>query len=69
MQLFDATDEKWPVDPATVDLSTGEWVTVGQAANLARVDERTIARWIKQRDISIIVFGRRWINRRRLFGQ
>ena len=69
MELLDATDPNWPIDPGSVDLSNGEWVTIGQAANLARVDERTIARWIKQRDISIVVFGRRWINRRRLFGQ
>lgn len=69
MELFDATDRAWPPDPAVVDLTDGEWVTTGQAANLARVDERTIARWVRQRDISITVFGRRWINRRRLFGQ
>ncbi|AIK44460.1 Uncharacterised protein [Brucella anthropi] len=69
MELFDRTDPAWPPDPTTVDLADGEWVTTGQAASLARVDERTIARWVRQRDISITVFGRRWINRRRLFGQ
>lgn len=41
MELFDRTDPAWPPDPTTVDLADGEWVTTGQAASLARVDERT----------------------------
>ncbi len=69
MELFDKTDPNWPPDPAAIDLSDGSWITIGQATGLARVERRTIERWITERDISILVGGRRWISRRRLMGQ
>lgn len=69
MQLFDRTDLNWPPDASTIDLNDGQWLTPQQAAAVARVSERTIWRQHAERDIAIKVFGRIWINRRRLFGQ
>jgi len=69
MELFDATDRAWPPDPLEIDLTDGAWLTPQQAAAAARVSDRTLWRWLRERDISLKVGGRVWINRRRLFGQ
>ncbi|QYM73901.1 helix-turn-helix domain-containing protein [Pseudochrobactrum sp. Wa41.01b-1] len=44
-------------------------LTPQQAASVARISERTLWRWVRERDISIKVGGRLWVNKRRLFGQ
>ena len=68
MTIHDPETEVWPPDPLTVDLNGPEWVTVEQAAHLARTDARTIRRWIRERDIAIYTpGGKAWVNRKRLF--
>ncbi|MCM0752934.1 hypothetical protein DEA98_22895 [Brucella pseudogrignonensis] len=69
MELFDQTDCNWPPDPLGIDLTDGSWLTPQQAAAAARVSERTLWRWVRERDIGVKVFGRLWISKRRLFGQ
>lgn len=69
MELLDANDPNWPVSPLDIDLTDGTWLTPQQAAAVARISERTLWRWLRDRDISIKVGGRLWISKRRLFGQ
>lgn len=69
MELFDATDRAWPPDPLEIDLADGSWMTPQQAAAAARVSDRTLWRWLRERDIGLKIGGRVWINRRRLFGR
>jgi hypothetical protein len=58
--------DQWPPDPATIDLSGGEWLTPKQAEGVALVSERTIWRRIAEQSIAIKIGGRVWVNRRRL---
>ncbi|MGP3711762.1 helix-turn-helix domain-containing protein [Brucella sp. RRSP16] len=44
-------------------------MTPQQAAAAARVSDRTLWRWLRERDIGLKIGGRVWINRRRLFGR
>lgn len=67
--LFDATDPDWPPDPMTLNMNDAVWLTVPQAAYLARTTERNMWRMILKRDIAIRVFDRVWVNRRRMFSQ
>lgn len=69
MDLYDNTDPHWPICALNIDLSDGSWLTPQQAAAVARISERTLWRWVRERDISIKVGGRLWVNKRRLFGQ
>lgn len=56
----------WP--PEDVDLNDARWVSVKTAAYLARVDEKTIRRWTRERPIAVwLPSGKCWIDRRRLF--
>lgn len=67
--LLDDADPDWPPDPVTIDLNNPDWLTIPQAAYLARVTERTLWRQVAARDIAIKVLGRTWVSRRRLFSQ
>ena len=69
MELFDRTDPAWPPDPLEIDLTDGSWLTPQQAAAVARISERTLWRWARERDIGLKIGGRLWINKRRLFGR
>lgn len=69
MRLLDATDPHWPPDPSRIDLTDPDWLTPQQAAAAARVSERSIWRWLGEREIAIRIGGRVWISRRRMFGQ
>ena len=63
-----ASGEAWPPDPRFIDLDDGSWLTPQQAAAAARVDERTIRRWIATKGIAVkTVGGRVWVNKGRLF--
>lgn len=69
MKLFDQTDPEWPPNPGEIDLNHNDWMTVQQLAYRARVGERTIRRHIAERNVSILVGGKRWISVRRYFAQ
>lgn len=69
MKLFDTTDPDWPPDPLKINLNDGCWLTPQQAAAAARISDRTLWRWLRDRDISLKIGGRLWVNKRRLFGQ
>ena len=63
-----STDAAWPPDPTKIDLDDGTWLTPQQAAGVAKADERTIRRWVRERNIAIRTPGGRiWISRHRLF--
>jgi len=56
----------WP--PEHIDLNEPHWVTVKVAAHIARVDEKTVRRWARERPVAVWTPGGKcWIDRRRLF--
>lgn len=58
--------DAWP--PENIDLNDSRWLSVTQAAHLARADERTIRRWARERHIAVwLPGGRCWIDKHRLF--
>jgi len=60
-------DPTWPPDPATIDLYDPAWLTTAQAAGVARCSERLIRKIIAAHDVSILIGGRRFVHRGRLF--
>jgi hypothetical protein len=63
-----SNSDDWPPDPTTINLDNSQWLTIAQAAAAARVSEKTIRRWVRERDIAVFLpSGRAWIHRGRLF--
>ena len=63
-----SSDLDWPPDPLRIDFDSGEWITLQQAAAVARVSEKTVRDWVRTRDVAVFLpSGRYLISRRRLF--
>lgn len=66
MTVHETSIDVWP--PEHIDLHEPQWVSVKTAAYLARVDEKTVRRWTRERPIAVwLPSGKCWIDRRRLF--
>ncbi len=64
--LFRYADHNWPPSPEQFDANDPDWGTTTQIAYAFRVSDRTVRRWVREKDISVKAQGRIWISRRRL---